>query len=211
MLFELNDFWLYFLAIINFIFLIWSLEKQKYLIAISIFLFYFLIFVLQKITLIQKLDYIYFVYYFSFGLIYVFLSWIVFVIHIKFKNIQEKKKWLNGYENLTNIIENKLYDTKKAALKNSILDDEVKQQELFLNALKECNGLMTNDLLLFWYNYEKNKNLERPEPFNYKLKICSWFVLWPFHLLVLVVKYLMWNILKSFPIVLGMFSKLIWR
>lgn len=207
--FTFDLYWIICLAIVNSIFLLWSLKKEKYIIAFITFSFFVFCFTkfdqFSNDLLLENIKYI--GYYFLTGFVFSIIAWIIFVIKIKYKNILAKKKWLKGHKELAESMELKVYDLKKAALKDETQTEKAIQAELFQNSLKECNGLMTENLKPFWLNYELNLGLVCPTINKFKLKIISWVVFWPFILLLILVEYP----LRLFPVGFNCLSYLIWR
>lgn len=207
--FSFDLYWIICLAIVNSIFLLWSLKKEKYIIAFITFSFFVFCFTkfdqFSNDLLLQNIKYI--GYYFLIGVIFSIIAWISFVIKIKYKNILAKKKWLEKHKELAESMELKVYDLKKAALKDETQAEKATQAEFFQKVLKECNGLMTEDLNPFWLNYELNLGLIQPTTDKFKFKIVSWITFWPFIIFLVLIEYP----LRLFLIVLKGLSQLIWK
>lgn len=207
-IFEIGAFWFWLLVLFEFCVLINLLETEKYEGAIGS-LIGCIIFVLCfgsgigdiiKWTIANPLYFITIVIgYFVVGTIFVampfFGKWALFVKNIRDKNREVKKQWLAKWKTRIADVSTQInqaqerlnFATRAEEIEN--INQELSKLQKFASALENCNGIMTENLLPFWKEYENVEkyydffdrciSIKKPEPGNFKGRIIAWIVYWP--------------------------------
>jgi hypothetical protein len=212
MLFELfvvGSFWFWALIIAEFIFLIYFLERERYLAAPFSILLVLGAWVLGGSGLGDVIRWVYhnptytvagMIGYFLIGTFYVISpyvgKWWWFVRDVRDHNREAKQYWLESgkrrIDELKLAIQNLTERQKRDATNNHVNPDT---QPAIDKATQEMvvwtgsNGVMTEELLPYWKTYQKENyftdwfgrqvSIEKPTPDKFKARITAWIVYWP--------------------------------
>ena len=206
-----GTFWFWVLLFVEFCFLIFLLENEKYYTApLTVFaVIALLAFFGSGSELKDVLVWIvhnplwtiaYVVGYFVFGALYVSSpyigKWWWFVRDVRDHNRDTKQQWLGNWRRAIDRIKEELENVADALQR--LQPNDTRRQSYVekgvvlkaeLAAFEGCNGVMTEALLPFWKEYEKETyfqdtfgrsvSIAKPTPDNFKSRIASWIVYWP--------------------------------
>lgn len=211
MLFELfvvGTFWFWALIAVEFIFLIYFLERERYLAAPFSLLLVLGLVVFGGSGLGDIVRWVYHnptytvasvLGYFLFGTIYVISpyigKWWWFVRDVRDHNRDHKQSWLADWKsqiaelkaNIQNLTARFNRDLQVA--KENLAQSAIDKANEELNAWTASNGVMTEALLPYWKSYQQETtfsdwfgrrvSIEKPTPDKFKARITAWIVYWP--------------------------------
>ena len=205
-LFVLGTFWFWILLTIEFALLVYFLEHESYVAAPSSLLVFVGLLFLAGSGVPEAIQWVIanplytvagIVGYFVFGTLYVISpyigKWWWFVRDVRDHNRIKKQTWLaerkNRIDTLANHIERcqeRIKNRPENQNENQVL---INNSKLELSAWESSNGVMTEALLPFWKEYQKDTtfldwfgrsiSIEKPTPDKFKARITAWIVYWP--------------------------------
>ena len=218
-LFVLGTFWFWVLIAAEFLFLIFLLEKERYVAApFSLLLVLGLIVVggsgLGDVVRWVYLNPLYTIGialgYFVFGTLYVVSpyigKWWWFVRDVRDHNRDEKQRWLGSWKEQIESLINQIKIHKEQLQRYNqpdrqiggrngsdtqiaSVEKELQAANAELSAWTNCNGVMTESLLVYWKTYQESYyfydmfgrrvSIQKPTPDKFKARITAWIVYWP--------------------------------
>lgn len=208
-MFVIGTFWFWLLILAEFCFLIFLLEKERYVAAPFSILGMIALVVLCGSGLGDVAKWIvanpwmtlaYAVGYFAVGTLFTALPWIGkwawFVRNVRDVNREQKRDWLAAWQNNLRRTKESIENIKKKIASGQYSVENVEELETqlaheteYVVALTACNGAMTAELLPFWKEFEASAlcydwfgrriSIKKPEPEHFKARIIAWIVYWP--------------------------------
>lgn len=213
MLFEMfvvGTFWFWALMLAEFIVLIYLLEHERYVAAPFTMLIVAAIIFFGGSGLGDGIRWVYhnpvytvagIIGYFLIGTVYVispyFGKWWWFVRDVRDNNREAKQKWLSNWKSEVALAEGVLRDLDKHNIDpQTRIPFVAKETNVFyikaektLAAWKNSNGVMTEELLPLWKEYQstvsfrdwfgRQVSIEKPTPDKFKARITAWIAYWP--------------------------------
>lgn len=205
-LFVVGTFWFWVLIAAEFFFLIFLLEKERYVAAPFTLLLVAALLVLGGSGLGDAVRWVYHnplytvagvICYFLFGTAYVISpyigKWWWFVRDVRDHNRDTKQAWLADWQrNIANLKEG--IQIHQARIQRDPQNTKELQALIDINQAKlniwtASEGVMTEELLPFWKEHQKDNYFEdwfgrrvsiaKPTPDNFKARITAWIVYWP--------------------------------